>query len=42
MPTFPLFALIGLVVLLALVAACHFGQGRRHRDHASRKGPDDA
>ena len=42
MPIFPLFALIGIVVLLALVAACHFGQGRGRKNHASRKGPDDA
>ena len=42
MLTVPLFALIGLAVLLALLAFCHFRQGRQHKDHASRKGPDDS
>ena len=42
MLTVPLFALIGLAVLLELLAFCHFRQGRQHKDHASRKGPDES
>ena len=41
MPTLPAVALLALVILLGLLAACHFFQGRRNRDHASRKGPDE-
>jgi hypothetical protein len=41
MPTVPAVALLALVIVLALLAACHFFQERRHKDHASRKGPDD-
>ena len=42
MLTIPAIALISLFVVLALVAFCHFRQGRQHKDHASRKGPDDS
>jgi hypothetical protein len=41
MPTLPAVVLLALVVLLVLLALCHFFQGRRHKDHASRKGPDE-
>lgn len=41
MPTFPAVALLAVVILLGLLAACHFFQGRRHKNHASRKGPDE-
>src|ERR1700746_96160 len=40
MPIGPALALLALVILLGLLAACHFFQGRRHKDHASRRGPD--
>ena len=40
MPIFPAVALLA-VVLLVLLAGCHFFQGRRHKNHASRKGPDE-
>jgi hypothetical protein len=38
MPIVPALALLALVILLGLLAACHFFQGRRHKDHASRRG----
>jgi hypothetical protein len=41
MPISPAVVLLALVVLLGLLAACHFFQGRQHKDHASRKGPDE-
>jgi hypothetical protein len=41
MPAVPAIVLVGIVVLLVLLAGCHFMQGRQHKDHASRKGPDD-
>lgn len=39
MPIGPALVLLALVVLLGLLALCHFFQGREHKDHASRKGP---
>ena len=43
MPTIPPLALLAFAILLILLAACHFFQGRRRKNHApSRKGPDDA
>jgi len=41
MPIGPLVVLLALVILLGLLAACHFFQGRRHKDHASRRGPEE-
>jgi hypothetical protein len=41
MPIIPVLALFALVILLGLLAACHFFQGRRHKDHASRRGPEE-
>lgn len=41
MPIGPAVVLLALVVLLGLLAACYFFQGRQHKDHASRKGPDE-
>ena len=41
MPIGPAVVLLALVVLLGFLAACHFFQGRRHKDHASRRGPEE-
>ena len=41
MPIGPLVVLLALVILLGLLAACHFFQGRRHKDHAGRRGPEE-
>jgi hypothetical protein len=41
MPILPVLVLFALVILFGLLAACHFFQGRRHKDQASRRGPDE-
>jgi hypothetical protein len=42
-PTIPPLVLLAFAILLILLAACHFFQGWRHKNHApTRKGPDDA
>jgi hypothetical protein len=41
MPTLPAVILLAVALLLGLLAVCFFLQGRRHKDDASRKGPDE-
>jgi hypothetical protein len=39
--TIPAIGLLGLILLLGLLAACHFMQGRQRKNRASRTAPDD-